>query len=277
MMQPAHHSLSYRTIEMSTELAKLAIMNTGDTVVSSSHLAGRSRFTQTIDLLLSFIRRYLPPFHWIIGRIFALTLFFYAKWLSATIQVCPPGVCPWRDNPSGAVLVTWHGEAPALLSALIAQKDSTSVMILIATDPRGDYLSLLCNWLGFQVIRGDSEHGGWEALAFIAGQVCRGALALITADGGGPALTAKVGAVALASVTHAPIIPIGADCYPAALERHKWDAARNPLPYGRVAVVCGPPMFVGAIPDLAAFESARQQLQDVLNQASQEARAYLNV
>jgi len=39
------------------------------------------------------------------------------------------------------------------------------LQILISTDPRGDYLSLFCSWLGFKVVRGDSEHGAWDALA----------------------------------------------------------------------------------------------------------------
>jgi lysophospholipid acyltransferase (LPLAT)-like uncharacterized protein len=150
------------------------------------------------------------------------------------------------------------------------------MQILISTDPRGDYLSLLCSWLGFKVVRGDAEHGGWDALAVLAERLYQGASVVITADGGGPVLTAKVGAVALASLARASLIPIGTDCRPAALERHKWDAARNPLPYGHIAVICGEPVRYPAITDAASLEHARRQLQDALNQASQEARMGFN-
>src|ERR1035437_6180656 len=59
---------------------------------------------------------------------------------------------------------------------------------------------------------------------------------------GGPPFVARVGSVALASAVRVPIIPVGADCRPSLFERHKWDKALNPLPYGRIAVVCGEPL-----------------------------------
>ncbi len=48
-----------------------------------------------------------------------------------------------------------------------------------------------------------------EALAELVREMSRGASAVITADGTGPALVAKVGAVALASATGAPLVPSG--------------------------------------------------------------------
>lgn len=275
-MQFAHYSSSYRAAnsqasQAALELERLVTLHATGPVDPSTHVYGRTGFTRALDLLLGFIRRRLPPLHWIIGRAFALTFFCYAKWVASTITVSISGTSLWEDSSSGVVLVTWHGEAPALLSALIARRASRPILILIATDPRGDYLSILCSWLGFRIVRGDSLHGGWEALAYIAEQVRGGAMALITADGGGPALTAKVGAVALACAAHVPLIPVGANCIPAAVQKHKWDTARNPLPYGRLTVIDGQSISFGAITDATALEAARQQLQDALNQVSKEA------
>jgi lysophospholipid acyltransferase (LPLAT)-like uncharacterized protein len=62
-----------------------------------------------------------------------------------------------------------------------------------------------------EIIRGDSEHGGWNALIEIANEVRDGAAALISPDGSGPPLVTRIGAVALPSAIGAPLIPVGAD------------------------------------------------------------------
>jgi lysophospholipid acyltransferase (LPLAT)-like uncharacterized protein len=106
-------------------------------------------------------------------------------------------------------------------------------LALASRDARGDCVALFCRWLGFEVVRGDAEHGGREALIEIANEVREGAAALISPDGG-PPFVARVGAIALASAVGVPLILVGADCSPSVFERHKWDDARNPLPYGRI-------------------------------------------
>src|ERR1019366_647092 len=102
-----------------------------------------------------------------------------------------------------------------------------------------------------------------------------GPTALIFPDGGGPPFVARVGSVALASAVGGPLIPIGADCRPSLFERHKWDDARNPLPYGRIAVACGEPLTFPSFEDSASLEKARQQLQDMLDRAVEKARSAL--
>jgi lysophospholipid acyltransferase (LPLAT)-like uncharacterized protein len=143
--------------------------------------------------------------------------------------------------------------------------------IMIARDPRGDCLALFCRLLGLRVVRGESGESGWDALAQLAREMARGC-AVITADGGGPARVAKVGAVALASATGAPLMPVGADCRPAIYERRKWDRVRTPLPFGHVAIALGQPRDYSALADLASIEAARCGLQDALNDVAATAR-----
>jgi len=149
------------------------------------------------------------------------------------------------------------------------------VKLMVSRDPRGDCVALFCRWLGFDVIRGDAEHAGWKALVEIASEVQGGAAALISPDGSGPPLVARIGAVALASAVGVPLIPVGADCSPSVFERHKWDDARNPLPYGRIAVACGEPLTFPSFEDAASLENARKQLQVALDLAANEARGAL--
>jgi lysophospholipid acyltransferase (LPLAT)-like uncharacterized protein len=232
---------------------------------------GRNRFTETIDALLSFVKKHLPPVHRTVVQSVAFLLFGYLRWVGATAKLTTQGSFQWPDIPQGSVLVIWHGSAPSLLAAFAAKRPSTPLQILVACDARGDCLAAFCRLLGFEVVRGDAAHEGWEALAKIALRIGEGTSALITTDGGGPALVAKMGAVALASAGQMPLIPIGADCRPATFERHKWDAARNPLPYARIAVVCGEAIMLPFL-DATSLEGARQHLQDVLDDVSRQAR-----
>jgi lysophospholipid acyltransferase (LPLAT)-like uncharacterized protein len=111
--------------------------------------------------------------------------------------------------------------------------------IMIACDPRGYCLALFCRLLGLRVVRDESGESGWETLALLAREMSRSVCAVITADGGGPARVAKVGAVALAAATGAPLLPVGADCRPSIYERRKWNRVRTPLPFGHVAIALG--------------------------------------
>jgi lysophospholipid acyltransferase (LPLAT)-like uncharacterized protein len=152
------------------------------------------------------------------------------------------------------------------------RKRRSPMAIMIARDPRGDCLALFCRLLGLRVVRGESGEGGWEALAELAREMASGVCAVITADGGGPSRVAKIGAVALASATGAPLMPVSADCRPAIYERHKWDRVRTPLPFGHVAIALGRPRDYPALADLASIEAARRGLQDALNEVAATAQ-----
>jgi lysophospholipid acyltransferase (LPLAT)-like uncharacterized protein len=144
--------------------------------------------------------------------------------------------------------------------------------IMVARDPRGDCITLLCRMLGLRVVRGESGEGGWEALAELAREIPGGACAVITADGGGPARIAKFGALALSAATGAPLLPVGVDCHPAIYEPHKWDRVRTPVPFCRVAIGLGQPRTYPVLDDLTSMEAARGRMQDALCEITAKAR-----
>jgi lysophospholipid acyltransferase (LPLAT)-like uncharacterized protein len=149
------------------------------------------------------------------------------------------------------------------------------VKLMVSRDARGDCVALVCRWLGFEIIRGDAQHGGWKALGMIAKEVSGGAVALVSPDGGGPPFVASFGAAALAAAIGVPLIPVGADCRPSLFERRKWDQARNPLPFGRIAVACGKPILFPLFESAESLQKARVQLEEALNQSANEARRAL--
>jgi lysophospholipid acyltransferase (LPLAT)-like uncharacterized protein len=281
-MQPTHPSPLYRAArsgprDIAKEIARLTALHRRSQTISSTAFRkiGRNHVTRTIDAVLDFIRRYLPPIHWIAVRLLALLLYGYARAVAATAEIVILGSYRWPDVPRGAVLAIWHGSAPSLLAAFTARRPHMPLKLMVSGDARGDCVALFCRWLGFEIVRGDAEHGGWKALIQIANAVHHGATALISPDGNGPPCIARVGAAALASAVRVPLIPVGADCRPSVFERHKWDNARNPLPYGRIAVACGEPLMFPSFEDAPSLEKARQQLQDALDRAAAEARGAL--
>lgn len=229
---------------------------------------GRSGFTRSVDTLFHIARERAGVIHWMGARLGAILLFIYAWAVALTTRLVSRGFPAWPYLPARCVMAVWHGSAPSLLAAILAYRPRAPIAIMVSRDPRGDCLALLCRMLRLRVVRGGSHGSGWEALAELAREMERGACVLITADGEGPARVAKVGAVALASATGAQLIAIGADCRPAVYEHRKWDRARNPLPFGRIAIAVGQPLSLPFLDDVETLEEARLLLQGSLEEAT---------
>ena len=231
----------------------------------ASKQTGRNSFTRLIDAGFAFVRKYVPPLHMLGIALTAIVVFIYARVVALTARLKTAGASAWPDVPTPSVLALWHGDAPSLLVAFAKRRLTTPMAIMIAGDPRGDFLALLCRMLGLEVVRGSDEHGGWTALTELAERLGRNSCVIITADGGGPARAAKVGAVALASAAGVPLVPVAADCHPAIQESHKWDAARNPVPFCSLTIRIGPAHSFDFRGDLASLEQARAWLEKTLN------------
>jgi lysophospholipid acyltransferase (LPLAT)-like uncharacterized protein len=232
---------------------------------------GRSVLTRAVDGVLEFLAAYLPILHWAGAVVGAAVLYLYAQLVAVTLRLVSTGAPAWPDIPAPAVLALWHGSAPSFLVAFSARKLPGRTVFMIASGARGDCLALLCRMLGFGVIRGDSGHRGWEALSSLVQELGRGARVVIAVDGGGPAREVKPGALALASATGAPLFALGVACRPALAERHKWDRARNPVPFGRVAVACAEPGEVGLLVDADAVDTASEGLRRDLDRVTADA------
>ena len=229
-----------------------------------------------IDLIFAFVRRYALPLHKLSVVVTAVILYCYALLVALTSRLRTAGERAWPDVPAGCVLALWHRAAPSLLVAFLKRRPLTSCSIMISGDARGDYLALLCRLIGFHVVRGSSEEHGWQALCELAQALQNGACVIITADGGGPSRVAKVGAVALASSASQPLFPLAADCNPALEERHKWDRARNPLPFGSILIALGSGRVFEPFTNAEEIEKARAWLEEELDRISMDAKTVLH-
>jgi lysophospholipid acyltransferase (LPLAT)-like uncharacterized protein len=224
--------------------------------------------TRSLDAIFAVARHYAPPLHWLGAAALAVCLYLYAHICALTIRLTAVGGVAWPADPQPGVWAIWHGGVNALIVAITARRPRTPLAVMIAGNPRGDSLALLCRLLGLRVARVAEDEGGWSALAELSGEIERGACVIITADGSGPARVARVGAVALASATGAPVFAFGADCHPAISMPHKWDEARTPLPFGRVAVAVSEPRHCPEFTDSGSIEDARLWLQQALDEAA---------
>jgi lysophospholipid acyltransferase (LPLAT)-like uncharacterized protein len=253
------------------ELMSVSVRHT----VSDKANTGRNSWTRTIDIIFAFIRRYAPPIHKLSVVMIAVLLYCYAWLVAFTSRLRTAGARAWPDVPAGCVLALWHRDAPSLLVAFLMRRPLAPCSIMISGDSRGDYLALLCRLVGLHVVRGSSEEHGWQALGEFAKALQHGACVIITADGGGPARVAKVGAVALASSASARLLPLIADCRPALEERHKWDRARNPLPFSSILIAVGSGCVFEPFIDAQGIEQARAWLQEELDRMSLDTDAVL--
>jgi lysophospholipid acyltransferase (LPLAT)-like uncharacterized protein len=118
--------------------------------------------------------------------------------------------------------------------------------------------------------KGARDKGGAAALRAMHARLAAGDAVIVTPDGPrGPARVAAPGTVQLAALSGAPILPSAAR-----LRRQvrlgTWDRMILPLPFGRGAIVCAPPLRVARHDDRRAAEAA---LTTALTVAAQRAEA----
>ena len=99
----------------------------------------------------------------------------------------------------------WHDRLLMMPFIALGQK----VNILISQHTDGEYISRVLSWFGFQSIRGSSTRGGSLALRKMVKDMRSGWHAAITPDGPkGPRHKVKDGAILLASLSGAPLVPV---------------------------------------------------------------------
>ncbi len=170
------------------------------------------------------------------------------------------------------VVAFWH-EALPLLPKLFAdarrQIPGLRVVVLASRHKDGQLLGGIMRALGMDVVHGSSSRdgrsrGGSASVRELLDVLEADHVAALTPDGPrGPARTAAAGVAQLAGLSGAPIIPVGAMLAHSKRLR-TWDRLIFPLPFGRGALVCGPPVHVpregweAALPDIASAITAAQ-------------------
>ena len=148
------------------------------------------------------------------------------------------------------------------------------VGFLISPSVSGELPAAMARDWGATVVRGSPTRTGGQALRDMYLTVNKeGVSPVITVDGPkGPAEVVKIGAVLLARLTKAPMIPMA---YAASrcIKWNSWDRFLMPLPFSRIVIVVGEPILVPAGLPIDELEPVRRELEDALKAVNAEAEA----
>lgn len=171
-----------------------------------------------------------------------------------------------RERSPHVVFAVWHGR----LLPLAFKHRNRHIHVLASEHADGEMLGQVIRRLGFGHVRGSSTRGGARAIRELARKVEAGFDVGLTVDGPrGPRHVAKSGAVEVARLSGAHIVPITTSS-----TRHKkfasWDSFELPAPFARVHVRYGQSIFVPGEADPEVVERKRIELEQILLEITDE-------
>lgn len=171
----------------------------------------------------------------------------------------------WRAGQP-TIFVGWHGR---LLPLVFLYRDERLVM-LVSGHRDGEYLARLGMGLGYDTVRGSSTRGGSQSVREMVRAIRDGRSLCITPDGPvGPRERFKPGALAVARITGAPVIPVIAGTT-RAWWIEGWDRFLIPKPFASIKVAFGEPRTIAADANEADLEAAARDLETTLSRLKAE-------
>ncbi|MCW5729857.1 MAG: lysophospholipid acyltransferase family protein [Alphaproteobacteria bacterium] len=164
------------------------------------------------------------------------------------------------------IIAFWHGR---LLMMPACWRTERTMRMLISRHRDGELIARVIAGFGLGSIRGSSREGAGQAIREMVRAIKAGECVGITPDGPrGPARRASDGAVAVARLTDAPILPAAYSAWPAR-QLASWDGFLLPLPFCRGVIAWGQPIEVPAMADPEALEACRLRVENELNELTE--------
>ncbi len=163
--------------------------------------------------------------------------------------------------PHGAVI---YAIPHSRLSMLAYSHRDRHPQVLISSSRDGIFMTAIAQAMGLGTVAGSSSRGGAAALREMVRRSARGLDIAITVDGPrGPRGRVKPGILALAAMTGAPVLPVSAAAAPRKIFR-SWDKTVLPLPFSRVLVRHGEPLWLARDADEAGRDAFRLEIERAL-------------
>ena len=168
-----------------------------------------------------------------------------------------------KMNPGGGfAMAIWHENLFATIAAHAGQRFAP----LASLSRDGDIVSWVMDHLGFVTLRGSSSRGGTEARNALVDAINKGYFTALTVDGPrGPRRQAKMGIVEIARRSGSAILPVSAVGNRSFIFFKSWDQFRLPLPFTKITVTYGPPLFIERELPRKEIESRRLLVDIALN------------
>jgi lysophospholipid acyltransferase (LPLAT)-like uncharacterized protein len=158
------------------------------------------------------------------------------------------------------VMAFWHGR---ILPALYYFR-RRGIVVVTSDNFDGEWMAKIIHRFGYMTARGSTSRNAARAALRAKRRMEEGRPVGLTVDGPrGPAHVAQPGALWLAKVTGNPVLPFHLEAASHWTAR-SWDASQVPLPFSRIAVVVGEPLWVPGDADAAVLEAKRVELEGIL-------------
>ena len=163
----------------------------------------------------------------------------------------------------------WHGRMVMMSSAWRSKPKRMN--LLVSTHRDGRMISGATDRLGYKIIEAESRRGGLAAFREMARALQDKQVVAITPDGPrGPRMRVKAGALKIAQLSGAPIVPItGSVARRWTLK--SWDSFMIPKPFTRGVLMAGEPVFIPKDLSDDALEERRLSLEKTLLELSEAA------
>jgi lysophospholipid acyltransferase (LPLAT)-like uncharacterized protein len=177
-----------------------------------------------------------------------------------------------REAP--LIVVFWHETLPSMpvLWQRARRQGMTRPAVVLASQHRdGQLIGQAVGHMGIGLVSGSSSRGGAAGLRGLLRALSAGTNVGLTPDGPrGPRRVCAPGVAQLAALSGRQILPCGAMISPVKTLR-SWDRMRLPLPFGRGALVCGPPITVAR----DNWQASLPVITEAMNAAMDRASALL--
>lgn len=172
----------------------------------------------------------------------------------------------FREDGRSVIFVLWHSR----LLPLVYLHRKEGVVGLVSQHRDGEHIARVMARMGFGTVRGSSTRGGSEALRELVRSVRDHRDLAITPDGPrGPARKLKAGALTVARLTGAPLIPVAAGSR-RAWRADSWDGFMVPRPFSTLHVRYGPALVVPRRASAGEVERLRIELEERLNRITDQ-------
>jgi lysophospholipid acyltransferase (LPLAT)-like uncharacterized protein len=196
-------------------------------------------------------------------------------WFTSRPVVEPGAMTMYEMAEMPVIIAAWHGQH--FLMPFIKDAKRHRAKVLISRHRDGEVNARAAEKLGIGTIRGSGAHngefhrkGGATAFHEMLEALKDGYNVAMTADVPKVARVAGLGVVKLAQHSGRPIYMV-AMASSRRIELDNWDRTAINLPFSRIGISAGGPIFVSREADVAALEDARKQLEEELNRLTKRA------
>ena len=206
----------------------------------------------------------------------------YVKWVfsSSTVTRLPKNQIEQLTELSPVIFAFWHGQ---FLLTAPASPENLSVKVMVARHNDAEMISEMLKHFNMALLRGAGagyrrkDRGGARILREAIKALKEGYTISLTADiPPGPARRSGKGIVTLAKLSGRPIVPTAI-----ASSRYwpfkTWNRFMLNLPYSRVSVLIGDPVWVDKNAGAEELEEARRNVEDQLNRLTRQSYEEIGV